>query len=122
MRKFWLLDQHGEDGPTALVETDGRMRVVQILGFGPGITELADQQAIQDKVMGKVAPTLKPLVDGSSLDVESVEPHADLTGSPKGGAKKANRADRRGASKGGRASGGGRAAGGPSRSGSTGDR
>lgn len=120
MRKYWLLDQHGEDGPTALVETDGKMHIVRILRFGPGITELADQQAIQDRVVGKVAPTLKPLVDGTSIDVESVEPHEELQQSSTSGPGKANRADRRGESRGGRS--GGRSAGGPSRSGGRGDR
>ena len=120
MRKYWLLDQHGEDGPTALVETDGRMRIVSVLRFGPGITELEDQQAIQDRVLGKVAPTLKPLVDGSSIDVESVEPHADIEGTSKSKAAKGNRADRRKAAQGG--DGGGRVAGGPSRAGGRGDR
>ena len=120
MRKYWLLDQHGEDGPTALVETDGRMRIVSVLRFGPGITELEDQQAIHDRVLGKVAPTLKPLVDGSSIDVESVELHADLEGTSKGGSKKANRAERRKAEQGGGS--GGRLASGPSRSGGRGDR
>lgn len=120
MRKFWLLDQHGADGPTALVETDGKMHIVRILRFGPGITELEDQQEIQDRVLGKMAPTLKPLVDGSSLDVESVEPHADLPQGSKGAAGKANRAGRRSEAKGARS--GGRAGDGPSRSGGRGDR
>lgn len=121
MRKYWLLDQHGDEGPTALVETDGRMHIVRILRFGPGITELADQQAIQDRVIGKVAPTMKPLVDGPAIEVAgSVEPHADLRQSSKSGSTKTNRADRRGAARGGGA--GGRTQGGPSRSGGRGDR
>lgn len=119
MRKFWLMDQHGEDGPTALVETDGSMHVVRILRFGPGITELEAQQAIQDAVLGKIAPTLKPLVDGSSITVESVEPHEELRGNAKGGSAKANRAERR---SGGQRGSGGRAAEGPSRAGGRGDR
>ena len=120
MRKYWLLDQHGEEGPTALVETDGRMRIVSVLRFGPGITELEDQQAILDRVLGKVAPTLKPLVDGSSIDVESVDPHADLEQGPASGSNKGNRANRRKASQGGGS--GGRVQGGPSRAGGRGDR
>ncbi len=120
MRKYWLMDQHGEDGPTALVETDGSMHVVRILRFGPGITELEAQQEIQDAVIGKIAPTLKPLVDGSSITVESVEPHADLKGNSKGGGGKANRADRRSAGQ--RGASGGRTGDGPSRSGGRGDR
>ena len=120
MRKYWLLDQHGEDGPTALVETNGSMHIVRILRFGPGITELEDQQAIQDRVMGKMAPTLKPLVDGNSIEVESVEPHEDLPGSSSTGSKKLNRADRRSSGQRGRS--GGIAASGPDRSGGRGDR
>ena len=50
MRKYWLLNQHGADGPTALVETDGSMHIARILRFGPDITELDDQQAIQERV------------------------------------------------------------------------
>jgi len=120
MRKFWLLDQHGGDGPTALVQTDGRMRIVSVLQFGPGITELEDQQAILDRVLDKVAPTLKPLVDGSSIDVESVEPHADLKRGSGSGSNKGNRADRRKAGQSGNS--GGRVQGGPSRAGGRGDR
>ena len=120
MRKYWLLDQHDEKGPTALVETDGSMHIVRVLRFGPGITELDAQQAIQDEVIGKVAPTMKPLVDGSSIDVESVAPHEDLHGSSAVGSKKTNRAERRNAAKASRA--GGRSASGPSRSGGRGDR
>jgi hypothetical protein len=120
VRKYWLLDQHGEDGPTALVETDGSMHIVRILRFGPGITELVDQQAIHDRIIGKVAPTMKPLVDGSSIEVAGVEPHADLRGDSKSASTKTNRADRRSAGRAGRA--GGRAGGGPSRNGGRGDR
>ena len=119
MRKFWLMDQHGKDGPTALVETNGKMQIVQILRFGPGITELDDQQAIYDEVIGKIAPTLKPLVDGSSITVDSVEPHGDLHAASKSGSK-TNRADRRSAGQ--RGSSGGRTGDGPSRSGGRGDR
>ena len=120
MRKFWLVDQHGADGPTALVETDGRMKIVKVLRFGPGITELEDQQAIYDRVVGKVAPTLKPLVDGGSLSVDDVAPHADLRESSTSGSGKANRADRRSA--GGANAPGGQPSSGPSRSGGRGDR
>ena len=120
MRKFWLMDQHGEDGPTALVETDGSMHIVRVLRFGPGITELDAQKAIVDRVLGKVAPTLKPLVDGSSITVDSVEPHADLNTGATSGSTKTNRADRRNAGQRGPA--GGRVQGGPSRAGGRGDR
>ena len=120
MQKFWLMNQHDAEGPTALVETDGKMRVARILAFGPGITELKDQQAIQERVIGKVAPTLKPLVKGTSITVESVEPHKDLSSGSSSSSGNSNRADRRNTK--GPGGGGGRVAGGPSRSGSQGDR
>lgn len=120
MRKYWLLNQHGEDGPTALVETDGSMHIVRIARFGPGITELADQQQIHDRVIGKLAPTTKPLVEASTIEVEGVAPHADLRGGSPGVSNKPNRADRRSAGRSGPS--GGRAAGGPSRKGGRGDR
>lgn len=118
--KYWLLDQHGEDGPTALVETNGSMNIVRILQFGPGITGLDDQQVIQDRVVGQVAPKMKPLVQGSSIVVDSVEPHEDLRKSFQAGKAKAKRSDRGGTSQWGRSgpSGGGAA----SRSGGRGDR
>lgn len=78
MRTFWLMDQHGGDGPTALVQTDGSMRIVDVLRFGPGLTELEDQQRIWDQVMGRVAPTLKPFVDASTVAEEGIEPLPDL--------------------------------------------
>ena len=120
VRKYWLLDQHGEDGPTALVETNGSMHIVRILRFGPGITELEAQQEIQDRMMGKMAPTLKPLVDGNSIEVESVLPHDDLPDSAKAGSKKLNRSDRR--SSGQRGSSENITTGKPDRSGGRGDR
>ncbi|MFW2381797.1 MAG: hypothetical protein ACN4GZ_08580 [Acidimicrobiales bacterium] len=119
MRKYWLLDQHGGDGPTALVYTDGSMHIVEVLRFGPGITELDDQQAVWDSVIGKLAPTMKPLVDASSIEVESVEPHANLRRDANTGLPQTSRAFRRGADKGGRS---GRVTGGPSRRGGRGDR
>lgn len=119
MRKYWLLDQHGADGPTALVESDGRMRVVRILQFGPGITDLEAQVAIRDQVMGKIAPSLKPLVDAGAIEVQGVEPHIDLDAG--GGSSRANRGARRKSGSSGR-SGGGRTGSGPSRKGGRGDR
>lgn len=121
MRKYWLLDQHDEDGPTALVMTDGSMHITRILQFGPGITELDAQQEIHDRVVGKLAPTLKPLVDGSALDVEGVEPHADLREGTTSASGQTNRAGRRTAGRRGGGSGG-RIGGGPSRTGGRGDR
>lgn len=118
MRRYWLSDQHGTDGLTALVETDGRMQVVNVARFGPGITELDDQQEIWDKVIGKVAPTLRPFVDASGVDEQGVEPHADLNRGNYDGSGNSNRAGRGDA--GGR--GPGRGSGGPSRKGSRGDR
>ena len=119
MRKYWLLDQHGGDGPTALVYTDGSMHIVDVLRFGPGITELDDQQAVWDSIIGKLAPTMKPLVAASSIEVESVEPHADLLRSANNGLPQTSRADRRAAGQRGPA---GRAPGGPSRRGGRGER
>ncbi len=78
MRRYWLLDQHGGDGPTALVETDGSLHIVEILSFGPGITSLDEQQALCDRLIGRVAPTMKPLVDAAKLDVDGVPPHSKL--------------------------------------------
>jgi len=120
VRKYWLLDQHGGDGPTALVDTDGSMHIVDILRFGPGITELDDQQAVWDSIIGKVAPTMKPLVAASSIEVESVEPHADLRRGSRSGSPQTNRSDRRSADQWGPPSG--RITGGPSRRGGRGDR
>jgi hypothetical protein len=109
MGKYWLLDRHGADGPSALVETDGSMRVVDVLRFGPDVTELEDQQKLLDDVMGRVAPTMKPLVPLAKLAEEGVDLHADLQHAGGG----SNRTGRR---KGGRqAAANGRAAGGPKR-------
>lgn len=119
MRRYWLLDQHGGDGPTALVETDGGLHIVDVLRFGPSITELADQQGVWDQVIGRVAPTMKPLVDASSLDEEGVAPHPKLRRGSHGGAGATNRAGRSG---GRRDPGVGRGGGGPIRKGSRGDR
>lgn len=117
MRKFWLLDQHGSEGPTALVETNGSLQVVGVARFGPGITELADQQAVLDKVLGRVAPTLKPLVPAGELDETGVAPHDELDLGASGGVKHGGRPGTTAAEM-----GGGRVAGGPSNKGSRGDR
>lgn len=120
MRKFWLMNQHGADGPTALVETDGRLQVVNIVQFGASITELDDQQKIWNDVIGKIAPTLKPFVDASTVDETGIEPHADLRRTGPGGSGATNRASRRdGGQQGG---GAGRASSGPTRTGSRGER
>lgn len=120
MSKFWLLDQHGGDGPTALVDTDGSLRIVDVLRFGPSVTGLEAQQAVWDEVVGRVAPSMKPVVSASKLDEEGVAPHPELKRSDEGGAGSVNRASRRTASR-GRGSAG-RVAGGPSRRGGRGDR
>lgn len=78
MRRYWLLDQHGADGPTALVETDGSLHIIGVLRFGPDIVELDDQQRVWDQVIGRLAPSMKPFVDASSVDEEGVEPHPKL--------------------------------------------
>ncbi len=119
MRKFWLLDQHGGEGPTALVETDGSLHIVAVLRFGPGITDLDAQQRVVDQVIGRVAPTMKPLVDESSLDEEGVAPHPKLQRGDHTDARAPNRAGRV-SGRGG--TGGGRAGGAPSRKRSRGDR
>ena len=120
MRTYWLLDQHDGTGPTALVETDGRMHIVDVIRFGPEITELKDQQKVWDQVIGKVAPAMKPFVDASSLDEEGVALHPKLrtdgrVGTGKGGRGGRGDSDQRGI-------GVGRASGGPSRKRSRGDR
>jgi hypothetical protein len=72
------LDQHGGEGPTALVETDGSLHIIGVLRFGPDIVELADQQRVWDQVIGRLAPAMKPFVNASELDEEGVEPHPKL--------------------------------------------
>lgn len=119
MSKFWLVDQHDGGGPSALVETDSRLQIIDVLRFGSALTELDDQQAIWDKVIGKVAPTLKPCVSVSSIDEKGIEPHAELRkgdvdpGSP-------SRSSRRNAARGQGSSG--RVSGGPMRRGGRGER
>lgn len=120
MRKFWLMDQHGGDGPTALVETDGALHIVDVLRFGPSITELDDQQEVWDKVIGRVAPTLKPFVNASAIDEDGVAPDPRLRRSGQAGGGSVNRAGRRAANQ--PRGSAGRAARGPSRRGSRGER
>lgn len=115
MGKYWLLDRHGDDGPSALVETDGSMRVVEVVKFGPAVTDLSDQQKIVDDVVGRVAPTLKPMVPANKLTEEGVAPHADLEQAGGGGG---NRNSRR--SGGNQSASGGRVGGGPKRTGGRG--
>lgn len=116
MGMYWVLDRLGHDGATALVETDGSMHVIDVHRFGPGITELEDQQAILDEVIGRVAPTLKPIVDASDLDEEGVEPDPDL----RRGDETGNRAGRRSTAR--QNLGAGRSLGGPSKKRSRGER
>lgn len=121
MGMYWLLDRHGGKGPTALVETDGGLHVIDVVRFGPSVTELDDQQKIWDEVIGRVAPTMKPLVDASSVDEEGVAPHPELRRGEGDNARVRKRAGRSKTGRGGRA-GVGRAGGGPSRTRSRGDR
>lgn len=78
LRTYWLLNRHGSDGPTALVEIDGRMKIVDIIKFGPDLTELEAQQKVWDEVIGMIGPTLKPFVKSSTVKENGVAPHADL--------------------------------------------
>jgi hypothetical protein len=78
MGKYWLLNRHGEDGPSVLVETDGSMRVVDVLRFGPTVDELEAQQQILDEVMGRVAPTLKPMVPATKVAEPGIALHGEL--------------------------------------------
>ena len=119
MSRFWLLDQHGSKGPTALVETDGRLQIVDVLRFGPSITEVEDQQVIWDEVLGRVAPTMKPVVKASSIDEEGIAPHPDLSRGSQAGTSSVNRAGRRAA---GDLGSGGQVDSGKTRRGSRGER
>ncbi len=120
MRKFWILDQHDGDGPTALVQTDGRMRIVDVLQFGPGISSIDQQQELWDRLIGGLAPTMKPLVDAGSIRVEGEPVSSEL--------KRRDTTDTRSktqagpARSGSRGSQGGRAGGESNRRGSRGDR
>lgn len=117
MRRYWLMDQHGGKGPTALVETDGRLHIVDVVRFGPSLTDLEDQQRVWDQVIDRVAPTMKPLVEAASLDEKGVAPLRKLR---RGGAGSAGPGGRGG--RGGQGMGAGHAGGGPSRKRSRGDR
>ena len=120
MRKYWLLDQHDGDGPTALVETDGGLHIVDIIRFGPGITSSAEQQKLWDRLIGRLAPTMKPLVDAASLDVEGEPPNAGLRRGAKPNVRSQTTEVRGRAGRQGSAIGRGRH--GPNRSGSSGPR
>ena len=85
MGKYWLLDRNGVDGPTALVETDGSLHIIDVLRFGTTVTGLEDQQQIWDDVIGRVAPTMKPLVAAAKVAEKGIDLHADLnTGDERG--------------------------------------
>jgi len=104
-----------------MVETDGRLQIVDVLRFGPSITGLDDQQEIWDKVIGRVAPTMKPVVNALSIDEEGIAPHPDLKRGDQADAGSLNRAGRRAA--GGGPGPGGQVDGGPTtRRGSRGER
>lgn len=85
MGKYWLLDRHGADGPSVLVETDGSMRVIDVIRFGPAVTELEAQQRILDDVIGRVAPTLKPMVPSAKVTEQGIALHVDLKHAGGGG-------------------------------------
>ena len=115
MATYWLLDRDGAKGPAILVESDGAMRVIDVLRFGPKVSKLEDQQKIWDDVVGRVVPTLKPFVSEAELEEEGQEVHADLEHRGSGGTKG------RGRGKAGRkSSGGGRSGGGTKRTGGRG--
>ncbi len=115
MGKYWLLDRHGSDGPSVLVETDGSMRVVDVLRFGPEVSELDDQQAMRDDVIGRLAPTMRPFVAAAKVSEQGIDPHADLK------YRDGEGAGRRAAGSGaGRGASGGRAASGAKRTGGRG--
>lgn len=78
MGRYWLMDRHGADGPTVLVETDGTLRITDVIRFGPAVTKLEDQQKIWDEVSGKVAPTLKPVQAEGKVAESGIDVHADL--------------------------------------------
>ena len=120
MRMFWLMDQHGNDGPTALVQTDGGLHVVDIVRFGPTITELDDQQKVWDQVIGRIAPTLKPCVSASSIDEEGVAPLPELKRGDESHSSQGNRAERRSGTR--NQGSAGRAGSSPSRARSRGER
>jgi len=115
MGKYWLLDRHGADGPSILVETDGGMRVVDVMRFGPGVTELKDQQGIWDDVAGRLAPTLKPFVPVAKLDEEGSEVHKDFRYSTRGQTLDKGHGSSRSGPASGRASGGAKRTGGRGR-------
>lgn len=120
MRKFWLMDRHGSDGPTALVQTDGSLHIVDVLRFGPTLSQLEDQQRIWDEVIGRVAPTLKPCLSATDVDEVGVEPLPELQRHAHGAGRGPSRAGRQDDPQAaGRA---GRPAGGPSRSRPRGER
>lgn len=120
MRKFWLMNPDDHDRPMALVETDGSLHIVDVDRFGPSYVELDDQQAVWDHVRGRVAPTLTPALNASTVDEEGIAPHPDLRRSEHGDPHATDhigRGDRRR-----RGQAGGGAPGGANRSRSRGDR
>ena len=78
MHRFWLMDPDDHDRSMALVETDGSLHIVDVIRFGPSIVELDDQQVVWDRVIGRVAPTMTPALNASTIDEEGIAPHPDL--------------------------------------------
>ena len=114
MGKYWLLDRHGTEEPSVLVEVDGAMRVVEVLRFGPQVSKLEDQQRIRDDVIGRLAPTLRPFVAAAKIGEQGIAVHEDLQHRDVGGP------GQRGGAAGGPAMGAGRGASGAKRTGGRG--
>ena len=120
MRRFWLMDPDDHDRALALVETDGSLHIVDVIRFGPSVSELDDQQEVWDRVVGRVAPTLPPALSESAIDEEGVAPHPDLRRGEHGDPHATDRIGRGDRRRRGRAVGG--AGGGTNRTRSRGDR
>lgn len=115
MANFWLLNRHGSDGPSLLVETDGSMKILDVLRFGPAVTELEDQQKLWDEVAGRLAPTMRPFVPAAKLPEDGVAPHVDLRRNGSGNGTRRNGASTHGQHGAGRSAGGAKRTGGRGR-------
>ena len=120
MRRFWLMDPDNHDRPMALVETDGSLRIVDVIRFGPSNIELDDQQMVWDRVIGRVAPTMTPALDASAIEEEGLAPHPELRRGEHGDPHATDRVGRGDRRRRGRAVGGAR--GGTNRTRNRGDR
>ncbi len=115
MGKYWLLDRYGFEGPTVLVETDGSMRVIDVLRFGTQVTELEQQQEIWDDVIDRVAPTMKPLVEASKISEAGIAAHSELQQNDSGAKVRARRTGGQESANSGRSGGGAKRTGGRGR-------